>query len=148
MIHDFIGNSESILALNPLFKKAFDYIRSNDLSKMELGKIVLEEGKLFLTIMQYEGKQPDAVKMESHQKYIDIQYIIEGKEQMGWASLTNCHHPIDAFNAEKDIQFYSDKPTSMLTVKAGEFAVFFPSDVHAPSIGEGIIKKVVVKVLA
>jgi biofilm protein TabA len=148
MIHDFIGNADSILALNPLFKKAFDYLRSNDLSKMDLGKIVLEEGKLFLTIMQYEGKQPEAVKMESHCKYIDIQYIIDGKEQMGWATLKNCMYPIDGFNLEKDIQFYLDKPTSLLTVEAGEFTVFFPQDVHAPSIGSGTIKKVVVKVLA
>ena len=42
--------------------------------------------------------------------------------------------------------FYSDKPDTYFQFKAGQFAIFYPEDVHAPMIGEGPIKKLVVKV--
>jgi YhcH/YjgK/YiaL family protein len=147
MILDSIRNAASILALNPLFKQAFDYIQSNDLSKMEPGKTLLDGDKLFISIMELDGKTPEAAKMEAHRKYIDIQVVISGVETMGWTAIEHCTNELDPYNAEKDLQFFSDKPTTYVTVHAGEFAVFFPEDGHAPGISDGPIKKAVVKVL-
>lgn len=147
MILDSLKNAASILALNPLFKQAFDFIQNNDLSKMELGKTILDGDKLFISVMENEGKAPEAAKMESHVKYIDIQVVISGSETMGWTAIENCTDALEPYNAEKDLQFFSTKPTSMVTVNPGEFAIFFPEDGHAPGIGKGLIKKAVVKVL-
>jgi YhcH/YjgK/YiaL family protein len=66
---------------------------------------------------------------------------------MGWSPLTATLHETAPYDLNKDIQFFQDKPVSLLTVQPGTFAVFFPWDVHAPGIGEGSIKKAVVKVL-
>jgi YhcH/YjgK/YiaL family protein len=147
MILDSIRNAASILALNPLFKQAFDFIQSNDLSKMEPGKTILDGDKLFISIMELDGKTPEAAKMESHRKYIDIQVVISGVETMGWTAIEHCTNELDPYNVEKDLQFFSDKPTTYVTVQAGEFVVFFPEDGHAPGISDGPIKKAVVKVL-
>lgn len=147
MILDSLKNAASVLALNPYFKQAFDYIKNNDLSKMELGKTILDGDNLFISVMENEGKRSEEAKMESHRKYIDIQVIISGMETMGWTAIEHCTDSIDPYNAEKDLQFFTTKPTSYVTVNPGEFVIFFPEDGHAPGIGEGLIKKAVVKVL-
>jgi YhcH/YjgK/YiaL family protein len=54
--------------------------------------------------------------------------------------------PKEAYNAEKDVIFYNDKPDMYFSLHEGQFAIFFPDDVHAPMIGEGPVKKLVVKV--
>jgi len=147
MILDSLKNAASTLALNPLFKQAFDFIQKNDLSKMELGKTILDGDKLFISVMEIDGKLPEAAKMESHVKYIDIQVVISGVETMGWTAIEHCTEAIEPYNAEKDLQFFADKPSTLITVHPGEFAIFFPEDGHAPGIGNGLIKKAVVKVL-
>jgi len=147
MILDSLKNASSVLALHPLFKQAFEFIQNNDLSNMELGKTILDGDKLFISVMENEGKAPEAAKMESHVKYIDIQVVISGVETMGWTAIEHCTDALEPYNADKDLQFFSNKPTSMVTVNPGEFAIFFPEDGHAPGIGNGSIKKAVVKVL-
>jgi len=147
MILDSLKNAASTLALNPLFKQAFEFIQKNDLSKMELGKTILDGDKLFISVMEIDGKLPEAAKMESHVKYIDIQVVLSGVETMGWTAIEHCTEAIEPYNAEKDLQFFADKPSTLITVHPGEFAIFFPEDGHAPGIGNGLIKKAVVKVL-
>lgn len=147
MILDSLRNASSTSALNPLFKKAFEFIQSNDLSKMEPGKTLIDGDKLFISVMEIDGKTPEAAKMESHRKYIDIQVVISGVETMGWTAIEHCTDAIEPYNGEKDLQFFTNKPSTYLTVHPGEFAVFFPEDGHAPGIGNGPIKKAVLKVL-
>jgi YhcH/YjgK/YiaL family protein len=147
MILDALKNAASILALNPLFKQAFDFIQNNDLSSMAPGKTIIDGDKLFISVMEIDGKTPEAAKMESHVKYIDIQVVISGVETMGWTAIEHCTDAIEPYNTEKDLQFFFNKPSTYITVNPGEFAIFFPEDGHAPGIGNGPIKKAVVKVL-
>ena len=147
MILDSLKNAASTLALNPLFKQAFEFIQKNDLSKMEPGKTIIDGDKLFISVMEIDGKTLEAAKMESHVNYIDIQVVISGIETMGWTAIEHCTNAIEPYNTEKDLQFFTDKPSAYFTVNPGEFAIFFPEDGHAPGIGNGPIKKAVVKVL-
>ena len=147
MILDSLKNAAASVSLNPRFKQAFDFILNNDLSKMEPGKIVLDGDNLFVSLVEITGKKPEEAKMEAHRKYIDIQVVLTGQEKMGWTAIESCTHETDPYSAEKDIIFYTDKPTTYLTVNPGQFAIFFPEDGHAPAIGDGPIKKAIVKVL-
>lgn len=142
-----LKNSTRIQALHPRFKKAFDFIQNNDLSQMEPGKVEIDGDALYVSIMETEGKQRSEAKLEAHQKYIDIQVIINGVETMGWSALENGLCEISPYLPEKDIVFFSNEPTTYFSVHPGACAVFFPEDGHAPSIGEGLIKKAVIKVL-
>jgi len=147
MILDSVNNASAYFTLNPRFRQAFEYIQNNDLSRMEPGKIVLDGDNLYISICEIEGRKPEVAKVEAHKKYIDIQFIISGLETMGWTSIENCIHEADAYNAQNDIIFYTEKPSTYISVNPGEFVIFFPEDGHAPAIGDGPIKKAIVKVL-
>ena len=84
-------------------------------------------------------------RLEAHRKYIDIQYVIAGVEEMGWNARIRCQQPHGQYDAEKDIEFFADTPNSYVTVHPGEFVIFFPDDAHAPLIGRGEVHKVVIK---
>lgn len=147
MILGSLKNTAAVENLHPRFKQAFDYIKANDLTKAAPGKIELDGNNLFISVAEITGKSKEAAKMETHNKYIDIQIPVVGIETMGWLAGDNCQNSAEGYNADKDITFFSEQPSTYIQVRPGEFAIFFPEDGHAPAIGEGFIKKLIVKVL-
>ena len=147
MIFDHLQHSEAYESLHPLFKQAFDYLKQHDLSQAPAGKIELDGSRLYISIQEPQGKTPQAAKLETHNRYIDIQVLLQGAESIGWRDADDCHLPKDAYNPEKDITFFDDAPTCDVELTPGDFCILFPGDAHAPCIGNGPIKKVVVKVL-
>lgn len=149
MIIDSLNNSEKIEVLNPHFKKVFDYIKSHDLKNAPLGRIDIDGENSWIMVSEVQGKEKSAAALESHDRYIDIQLPLIGEETFGWQARGLLKNERDGgYNAEKDITFYTDPAKLYFTMSEGEFAVFFPEDGHAPCIGKGTIKKVVVKVKA
>lgn len=148
MIVDAINNAGKYLELHPLFAEAFEYINTADLARTEEGTIVLKEDKLKAIFSDKLGKTREASlqKFECHNQNIDIQVCISGTEEIGWKPRGACVAPNGAYSHEKDVQFYNDTPDMFFTLKAGQFVIFFPEDVHAPMVGEGNIKKLVIKV--
>ncbi len=147
MIIDYLDNAALYKEVHPLFKKVFNYLTSVDLEKLANGKIELEEDRLFLIISDSTLKSKEEAKLEVHNKYIDIQIPLSKAETFGVAPRKNLLNEVDVFNKDKDIQFFTDKATSFITLEPQQFIVFFPQDAHAPCIGEGSVKKIVVKVL-
>ena len=84
--------------------------------------------------------------MEYHQKYLDIHILLTGKETIGWKNLSDCKVEKQAFDVENDYGLYQDAPTTYVTLHPNEFAIVYPEDAHAPIIGEGKIRKLVVKI--
>jgi YhcH/YjgK/YiaL family protein len=146
MILDNLDNSALYEQLNPLFKEAFDYLKSVDFSKAGVGKTELKGKDLFVIVSDSDMKTETDAKMEVHNNYIDIQLPVSKAETYGWKARVELKEPRDPFNEEKDIQFFFDKGTTLVTAVPGNFAIFFPQDGHAPCIGEGEIRKVVVKI--
>ncbi len=147
MIIDTINNAHKYFSVHPLFERAFQYITTNDIKNIEVGKADIAEG-LKAIISDNEGKTAETSlsKFECHNKNIDIQLCIRGNETIGWKPREKCVTPNGDFNEEKDVQFFHDQPDMFFKLTDGQFAIFFPEDVHAPMIGEGLIKKLVVKV--
>jgi len=129
--------------------QAFHFLKSADLKAMPLGKQEIEGKHLFVSVAEYYGKQkPDAL-YESHKKYIDIQYVIKGEEIMGLTTLDKAAIK-EPYNEEKDIAFYNYDGGDYMKATPENFFIFFPEDVHRPSITTGdsvLIKKIVVKIL-
>lgn len=150
MIVDTIQNAEKYYSIHPLFAKAFDYIHRNwaDMGRMEPGRYEISGDDLKAIISNKKGMTAaeSLAKFECHNKYIDIQLCISGKELLGWKPREKCKTENGAYNAEKDVQFYSDEPDTYFSLTDGQFAIFFPEDVHAPMIGEDEIRKLVIKV--
>lgn len=147
MILDSLENSSLYEQLNPYFKQAFDFIKSLDLSTLEPDKIILKEDSLIVNINESNLKSSSDAKLETHNKYIDIQLPISCGETFGWKRRNECKDISIPFNPEKDIEFYADSPSTFFTLNPGEFVIFFPNDAHAPCIGDGSVKKIIVKVI-
>lgn len=146
MILNSLNSTERVERLHPLFKKAFDYIKATDFSKMEDGKYELEGSRLFVNVASLFGKKKDEVAIETHKKYIDIQMPLLGVEKIGWKPGCELQEVSVPYSEENDIEFYVDRPTAYTKIYPGQFAVYFPEDGHAPGIGEGNIRKVIVKI--
>lgn len=146
MIIDSLKNTEPYEHIHPLFKKAFDYLKSVDFAKTPIGKVKLDGDKLFVVVSDSGLKSKEDAKLEVHNEYIDIQLPISKSETFGWTCRANLEEEVAPFNTDKDIQFFKDKPDTYFTVEPGNFLIFFSGDGHAPCIGEGTIRKVVVKI--
>ena len=148
MILDSLKNAELYYGMHPLFKEAFEYLKSVDFLKTEIGRTELKGKDLFVIVSDSDMKTEGDAKMEVHNKYIDIQLPVSKPETYGWKARGELKEEREPFNEEKDIQFFFDKGTTLVTGVPGDFTVFFPQDGHAPCIGEGKIRKVVVKIKA
>lgn len=147
MVIDTIENLEKYVSLNPLFKDVVEFIKSNRLDDLEVGKHAIKGTDLFVNIQMAKGKSKDIALLETHKKMIDIQIPLSAPETYGYTPL--CDLPEAEYNEEKDITKYVGEANTYVTCKPGEFAIFFPQDGHAPCIsGEAEIKKAIFKVLA
>ena len=147
MILDSLKNSALYENVNPRMKKAFELIASTDWTTMETGIHELDGKDIYVNVMERELKQKSDAKLEVHNEYIDIQVLVTGKEEaFGWSERKDLRMPQGEFNAEKDIQFFDDVPQTYYTLRPGQFTVLFPEDGHAPMVGEGTRRKIIVKV--
>jgi len=148
MILDSMKNCAAYYALAPRIEKAFKLFAEVDWTKAEAGKMELDGKEIFANVQERGLKTKEEAKLEVHDKYIDIQILISGSEEaFGWADRSTLTQPKEAFNAEKDIQFFEDEPQTYYTMRPGQFTILLPEDAHAPLVGEGTIRKVILKVL-
>ena len=147
MILDTLQNSAACEGLHPLFPIAFSHLRVwAARGELPEGKIEIQGESLFAVVMKGFGKPKEDARMETHRRYIDIQYIVEGEDLMGWMPLAESRAPL-GYDEKKEVEFYKDRPACWLNVRQGQFVVFFPADVHAPTANEGQpFTKIVVKV--
>ncbi len=147
MIIDTLAQADKYYGLHKYFKVAFEYLKSTDLGELPEGKFDVADG-VKVIVSNNPGKTAAAAaeKFECHNQNIDIQVCIHGYETIGWKPREDCLSPQAEYSEEKDVQFFYDKPDMHFALKGGQFVIFFPEDVHAPMIGEGLIKKLVVKI--
>ncbi len=147
MIIDTVQNAHKYFSVHPLFERAFEYIKENDLANAADGKSDIAEGlKAIISNAPGKTKETSIAKFECHDKNIDIQLCVSGVETIGWKPREKCIIPNGEYNDEKDVRFFNDEPDMFFSLTNGQFAIFFPEDVHAPMIGDSDIKKLVIKV--
>ena len=146
MILDTLPNAYRYTNLHPLFAKVFDYIQNNPLSTLTTGKHAIAGDDLFVIIERVQGRSKESTQLECHRKYIDIQLVLDGVDEMGWKSLADCQNPIDDYSATYDVQLFNAMPTAWVATPANSFCIFFPEDAHTALVGSGSIHKAVFKV--
>lgn len=147
MIIDTLANASKYYALHPQFQKAFEYIKNNQLENTADGTLDMPENlRAFITTSQGKTAETSLLKFECHDLNIDIQYCITGKETYGWKPREKCKITNGDYNPDKDVLFFSEAPDLFFELTDGQFVIFYPEDVHAPMIGTGAIKKLVIKV--
>ncbi len=146
MIFSTLSQSGRYAALHPLFPRAFEYMRNTDLLALAPGRYPIVGDDVFAIVENIPGRTRSEAKLECHRKYIDIQLVLEGRDEMGWRALADCVDPVSDYSAEKDIRFFRDAPATWVVAPSGSFCIFFPEDAHAPLVSTGHIRKVIFKI--
>ncbi len=146
MILDVLDNAQRYLTLNPGFAKAVEFLLRPDLKELPVGKYEIDGDRVYATVSKDPGRKKADALLETHDRYIDIQLVMAGTDDMGWKPRSACKQPSGAYDQERDVQFFADEPDAWLATKSGSFAIFFPEDAHMPLISPGQLHKVVVKV--
>jgi len=147
MVIDTLDQAFRYEALHPHFKRAFDFLRERDVMSIPEGRMELDGDRLFALTQVYVTKPVSEGRLEAHRKYIDIQYIVSGEEDMGYAPLSG-QTLYEPFNEEKDMGLYRGE-ASFTKMTAGMIAIFFPHDAHLPSRFRAhpvTVRKIVLKV--
>lgn len=130
------------------WEKAFEFLKTNDLKNMKLGRYELHGDNLFVNVDEYTTKDEEDARFEAHKKYADIQYLVSGEEKIGIAIMKNTAEIIP-YDSLKDIAFYTSNEFNYRLASPSTFFVFFPEDAHRPCVKidkNTKVRKVVVKV--
>lgn len=148
MIFDSITNCEKYEKINEGLKKAFEFLKREDLKDLSIGRYEIDGNKVFAMVQEYEPKKAEEKKYEAHKEYIDIQYIVKGEENIGFVPTSRNLTITSEYNEEKDVMRL-DGERAFYKISEGEFFVFFPEEPHMPGVmidKPCNIKKVVVKI--
>ena len=134
MIFDHIDNHASYLTLHPGFEAAFDFLATRAATAFGAAeqRVAIDGERLFALKVDRLGKGRKDAKIETHNRYIDIQYTLEGCDHIGWKPRAACDGTSQGYNSQKDVEFYDAAPDLWLPTPAGHFAIFYPRDAHAP----------------
>ncbi len=146
MIIDTVNNIQRYATMHPLFPLVFEYIKTSDLLALSNGKHDILNDDAFVLIQRGMGQTKAEAKLECHRKYIDIQLVLAGTDEMGWKPLAYCKQAIDSFNTSNDVQFFEDSPLNWFSTSDNKFCIFFPEDAHLGMISEHHLHKAVFKV--
>ena len=148
MIYDRYENRELYYACHKGFQMGFEFIKRVEEENLPAGKYELDGKNVYASVQEYTSKL-DSEIFEGHRDYIDIQYIISGREMMECAEVKNCV-TTTPYNPEKDVEFFTcNGVKAKMEFDEGSFAIFFPQDIHKPGVmldTQSPVKKVVVKV--
>jgi biofilm protein TabA len=128
------------------FRAGFEFLKQTNLASLESGRHEIEGDQVFALINRDPGRGRAGARLEAHRKYIDIQFLVSGQEEIGWRRLAECSRPIEPFNVERDIIFFEDEPLAWIVLPVGKFMIFYPQDAHAPLAAIGDNLKAVIKV--
>jgi biofilm protein TabA len=130
--------------------KVLEYISSTDFSTMAPGTYEIESDLIEARLQEPTTKSWEQQRPQSHQSYVDIQYLIKGEEVIRVATLTAEAVVSEEAFATRDVAFYEKTGAeSSLQLYPGAFTVFYPNDIHRPCCSVGAdqtISKVVIKI--
>ncbi|MBS1934679.1 MAG: YhcH/YjgK/YiaL family protein [Bacteroidetes bacterium] len=128
-----------------LWDAAFAFLRNVNLEELKPGRYPIIGEQVFASVTEAPSHNKEDVKWESHKNYIDLQYIIRGKELIGVADTSKAviikPYTVDVINYNAEGKYY--------TGEQGEFFLFFPNNAHRPTIkidGYDVVKKIVIKI--
>jgi YhcH/YjgK/YiaL family protein len=138
-------------AMTPALQKAINYLRRLPKGELPADKVEVDGSRVKASPSAYESIVTETPKMEGHRKYIDVQYIVSGEEDIAWTPVERIA-VTQAYDENKD-NFYGTTPASRIarmTLRAGQVMLLYPEDGHAPKLAVGgkssPVKKIVVKV--
>lgn len=153
MITGNIYTKEDITIYPEAIQRVIRYLKENDLTVYQSGTFELDGKELILQVIDQFTRPREELRPEVHRKYVDVQFLAAGgPEQIGWYQDCGNQEVDEELLESRDIIFYKNDPhlrEGRIEMKIGSYAVFFPWDVHIPTIQVGEaspIRKIVMKV--
>lgn len=128
MIIDQIDNIKFYNSIIKNLDNALAAIKSQEES-MEAGRYEFEGG--FFMVQKGETKPMEEGFFEAHRKYIDIQIILRGSEEVAWSEIRDLKTEIP-YNEKKDAEYLSGSFNHTMLMTEGMFYVAYPHDGHRP----------------
>jgi len=131
------------------WNEAFTFLKTHDLNTIAKGKYPVDGDNVTVSVTIDSSRNLDKTNWESHRKYIDLQYVIEGEELMGVCPVEDAK-VTNEYNEKKDAANYT-AVGKIYPATNDAFFLFFSSDAHRPNItpgGNKPVKKIVIKVKA
>ena len=147
MVTDRLDNVALYRSLSPRIAAAIDYVTSTDFSVIADGKYAIDGDRLFALVQRYTSKPMNEGRWEAHRKYIDLQVVVNGIEQIGYVSINQLN--AEPYDDAKDLIWLSGAAGQWFTLPAGHFTLLWPGDAHMPGVqanGPAEVLKVVVKI--
>ena len=128
---------------------AVDIITNLDFDNLEVGRYDVDEDFFYL-VQSYETKPLEAGRHEAHKKYVDIQYVISGKERIDVTAAAGMEVE-EPYDEERDLVFFKEpEQAANIILTDGGYAVLYPADSHKPGLRAGeepvAVRKIVGKV--
>lgn len=132
-----IGNLDEALSLRgtyaPIITKVLEFVKRADCSAMPDGKYPIPGTPLAAQIHRYHSKPHAQTRPEAHRRHVDFLYIVEGNELLGWCPSSPALEQDGDYESGRDFIFYKSlAPDTSLPLRAGNFVLLMPTDVHAP----------------
>lgn len=140
---------DNMLPRTKAMEKIVNFLETFDFKKLVEGEDYPIEGdNIFARIQYYDSMPVEKCKPEKHERYMDIVYMVEGVEQIGWCPYCPNLEVTGEYNKENDVTFYRKLvPESYVVVEAGTVVVISTSDVHRPCVIYGNEPSKVMKVV-
>ncbi len=130
---------------NKKFAKAFEYLekilQSGTLENKRLlslgidafDKVDIDENNFGLEQV-YNSKERENCFFESHKQYIDVQFILEGEEIIEVANSSELSIDMPYSNEMDLMKYTMTNNSSIVKLKKGDVAIFYPEDAHMPCV--------------
>ena len=150
MIYDTIDRALPVAALNPRFASALAWLRESA-GSAPIGRNEIDGDDVFVNINAYDTHPFDPDKFELHRTYVDIQFMIDGEEEI-WVGGPDAMKGVVPYNAGKDVAWYRQAARDGLhrvVMKPGSFLLLWPDvEAHQPGVVLGATPAPVRKAIA
>jgi YhcH/YjgK/YiaL family protein len=147
MVVDSLEHESFSMLLHENIAFALRWLKSENTAQLPPGKYELKGQSLYALVNEYMTRPMEDCRLETHRRYIDVQYVVRGRELMGHAPAMSLK-PDGPYDEGRDVQFYQGN-ADFLLLQQGMFAVMLPSDAHMPGVSvdgqPSAVKKIVVK---
>lgn len=148
MYSSTIHNENGLDLTSTKFQTAFAFLKRGDLATLPEGWAELGDG-VRASVQHYTTQPENELTYETHEKFFDIQYLVQGTEWLGCVDRTSLTVKTP-YNELNDVTFYQTPALhGGVLLHDGDYVIFAPEDAHQPRCMAGCampVIKIVVKV--
>jgi len=150
MIQTSVAELSRYSSLNPYFETAFAALAKLASEPYVKGRHEVDGDNVFVNALEYDTHPVEGALAEAHKKYIDVMWIVSGKEQLGYYPTAGHKEITMAYDEAGDCLLAKiEKDSTYVQFFAGNVVILFPEDGHAPGLdldGTQHVQKLIAKV--